>query len=92
MAKDSMENCSEWSVAGSGKIAAPTTQVPAPVPAHFNPPAPPPDHKFISVRLHWPRVALALAIIAGYSLGALYWWREASPQVAARDRFWQWTT
>jgi HlyD family secretion protein len=31
--------------------------------------------------LHWPRVALALAVIAGCSLGGLYGWREAHPQL-----------
>jgi HlyD family secretion protein len=82
MAKDSMEIRSEWSVAdGPDKVAAPSTHVLAPAPANLNAPAPQPSHRLISVRLHWPRVALALAIIAGCSLGGLYWWREAHPQL-----------
>jgi HlyD family secretion protein len=82
MAKDSVEIRSEWSVAdGPGKVGAPSTQVLAPAPANLHAPALPPSHKLVSVRLHWPRVALALAIIAGCSLGALYWWREAHPQL-----------
>jgi HlyD family secretion protein len=82
MAKDSMEIRSEWSVAdGPDKVVAPSANVLAPAPANLNAPAPPPSHKLISVRLHWPRVALALAIIAGCSLGALYWWRETHPQL-----------
>jgi hypothetical protein len=88
MAKDSMEIRSEWSVAdGPGKVGAPSTQTLAPVPASLNAPAPPPSRKLISVRLHWARVALALAAIAGCSLGSLYWWRDTHPQLQS-GRWW----
>jgi HlyD family secretion protein len=82
MTKDTMETRSEWSVAdGPNKVAVPSAQVLGPVPANHNALAPPASHKLISVRLHWPRVALALALIAGGSFGGLYWWREAHPQL-----------
>jgi HlyD family secretion protein len=73
---------SEWSVAdGASKVATSGPHDLAAIPANFNAPAPRSNHKLISVRLHWPRVALALAIIVGCSLAGLYWWRETHPQL-----------
>jgi HlyD family secretion protein len=82
MANDSIETRSDWSVAdGPNNVGAPSPQVLVPVPANFNVAASPAGHKLISVRLHGPRVALALVVIAGCSLGGRYWWREAHPQL-----------
>jgi HlyD family secretion protein len=34
-----------------------------------------------TVRLHWPRLMLALAIIAGAWFAGFYWWRQTHPQL-----------
>jgi HlyD family secretion protein len=35
----------------------------------------------VKAQLHWPRVALALAAIAGCALVAFYWWKQTHPQL-----------
>jgi len=82
MVKDTKDISSDWSVADeTAKVSASRPHELASAPASLNAPAPRSNHKLISVRLHWPRVALALAIIVGCSLGGFYWWREAHPQL-----------
>jgi HlyD family secretion protein len=82
MPNDTQEIRSEWSVAdGPGKVAASGPLELAPIPAKVAFPAPRSNQKLISVRLNWPRVALAFAVIVGCSLGGLYWWRETHPQL-----------
>jgi len=82
MANDTKDIRSEWSVTdGPGKVATSGPHELAPILADVNAPAARSSHKLISVRLHWPRVALALAIIVGCLLGSLYWWRETHPQL-----------
>jgi len=71
MTKDTKDIRSEWSVAdGPDTVVASGPCELAPIPASLNPPAPPSNHKLLAIRLHWPRVALALAVIVGCSLAA----------------------
>jgi HlyD family secretion protein len=82
MANGTKDIHSESSVEdGVCKVAAATLHEPAPVPANFNAPALRSNHNLISISLHWPRVALALAIIIGCSLGGFYWWKETHLQL-----------
>jgi HlyD family secretion protein len=53
----------------------------APVTAIVSSPALRADRKIISVRWHWRRIALALMVLAGCSLGGLYWWAHARPDL-----------
>jgi len=55
--------------------------VPSPAPGHANPPAQRVEHKAISKRPHWPRIAFALAILFGGSLGGFYWWKHNQTQL-----------
>ena len=82
MVKDTKDISSDWSVADeTAKVSASGPRELAPASASLNALAPRSNHKLISVRLHWPRVALALAVIVGCSLGGFYWWKEAHPQL-----------
>jgi HlyD family secretion protein len=82
MADDTKDIRFESSLDGEfAKVAAAGPRELARVRANFNAPAPRSNHKLISVRLHWPRVALGLAIIIGCSLGGFYWWRGTHPQL-----------
>jgi len=82
MAEDTKNIRSKWSVADeTAKVAASGLHELPHVTANRNAPAPRPNRKLISVRLHWPRVVLALAVIVGCPLGGLYWWRETHPQL-----------
>jgi HlyD family secretion protein len=82
MADDTKDIQPEPSVEdGFGKVAAAGPHELAPIPANLNAPAPRLNHNLISIRLHWPRLALALAIIVSCSVGGFYWWRETHPQL-----------
>jgi HlyD family secretion protein len=60
-----------------------TSAVPnlVPLPADTHAPVPRPERKVTSKRPHWPRIAFALAIVLGGSVGGFYWWKHTRSQL-----------